>query len=124
MAWDPPDAWDRHRAFLQLLPASLPQQPRALVVISAHWEAPQFTVQKNTAPPLLYDYAGFPSHTYELTWPAPGEPELAEEVASLLSAAGFPCAFDTQRGFDHGVFVPLKVAFPEADIPCVPRIQV
>ena len=119
MAWDPPDAWDRHRAFLERLPATLPEQPRALLVISAHWEAPQFTVQKNAAPPLLYDYYGFPPHTYQLTWPAPGSPELAVRVAGLLSAAGLPCAFDTQRGFDHGVFVPLKVAFPEADIPCV-----
>jgi len=119
MEWDPPDTWARHRGFLENLPATLPKQPRALLVISAHWEAPQFTVQKNAASPLLYDYHGFPLHTYQLTWPAPGSPELAVRVAGLLSAAGLPCAFDTLRGFDHGVFVPLKVAFSEADIPCV-----
>lgn len=119
MEWDPPDAWARHRAFLEHLPATLPTPPRALLVISAHWEAPQFTVQKNPAPPIVYDYHGFPPHTYQLTWPAPGSPALAERVAELLSAAGMPCAFDTQRGFDHGVFIPLKVAFLEADIPCV-----
>ena len=88
-------------------------------MISAHWEAPQFTVQRNPAPPLLFDYYGFPPHTYELGWPAPGSPGLAERVAERLTTAGLPCAFDTRRGFDHGVFVPLKVAFPDANIPCV-----
>ncbi|HQR72757.1 MAG TPA: class III extradiol ring-cleavage dioxygenase [Burkholderiaceae bacterium] len=119
MEWDPPDAWVRHRAFLEGLPRLLPERPRALLVISAHWEAPQFTVQKQAAPPLLFDYGGFPPHTYELTWPAPGAPGLSERVAALLGEAGLPCGFDTARGFDHGVFVPLKVAFPAADIPCV-----
>jgi len=119
MDWDPPDTWARHRAFLEGLPEMLPGRPRALLVISAHWEAPRFTVQRHAAPPLLFDYGGFPPHTYQLTWPAPGAPALAERVAELLGAAGLPCAFDAARGFDHGVFVPLKVAFPAADIPCV-----
>lgn len=119
MDWDPPDTWDRHREFLEMLPTLLPERPRALLVISAHWEAPHFTVQKQAAPALLFDYYGFPPHTYRLTWPAPGAPDLAEQVASLLIQAGFDCGFDTARGFDHGVFVPLKVAFPAADIPCV-----
>lgn len=119
MDWDPPDTWARHRAFLEGLPATLPERPRALLVVSAHWEAPRFTVQKQAAPPLLFDYSGFPPHTYELTWPAPGAPELSERVAALLGAAGLPCGFDAARGFDHGVFVSLKVAFPAADIPCV-----
>jgi aromatic ring-opening dioxygenase catalytic subunit (LigB family) len=119
MAWDPPDTWDRHRAFLEQLPAQLPERPKALLVISAHWEATRFTVQRQSSPPLLFDYYGFPPHTYELTWPAPGDPRLAERVASLLAGAGLPCDFDAGRGFDHGVFVPLKVAFPQADIPCV-----
>ncbi|MEO1766278.1 DODA-type extradiol aromatic ring-opening family dioxygenase [Thiobacter aerophilum] len=119
MDWEPPDTWARHRAFLENLPATLPERPRALLVISAHWEAPQFTVQKHPAPPLVFDYSGFPPHTYQLTWPAPGAPLLAEQVAGLLQAAGLACGFDERRGFDHGVFVPLKLAFPEADIPCV-----
>lgn len=119
MDWDPPDTWDRHRAFLENLPATLPERPRALLVISAHWEAPRFTVQKQAAPPLLFDYYGFPPHTYRLTWPAPGAPELAERVAELLQAAELACDFEPTRGFDHGVFVPLKVAFPAADTPCV-----
>lgn len=119
MDWDPPDTWVRHREFLEMLPTLLPERPRALLVISAHWEAPRFTVQKQAAPALLFDYYGFPPHTYHLTWPAPGAPELAERVASLLTQGGMSCGFDATRGFDHGVFVPLKVAFPAADIPCV-----
>ena len=119
MDWNPPDEWDRHRQHLQSLPAMLPERPKALVVISGHWEEPAFTVQSNAAPPLLFDYGGFPPHTYELTWPAPGDPVLADRVHDLIRAAGLSAAKDTARGFDHGVFVPLKVAFPDADIPCV-----
>jgi aromatic ring-opening dioxygenase catalytic subunit (LigB family) len=66
---------------------------------------------------LIFDYSGFPEHTYQLTWPAPGDPELAARVARMLAEAGLPAAMDPNRGFDHGVFVPLKVAFPEARIP-------
>ncbi|EAQ02611.1 Catalytic LigB subunit of aromatic ring-opening dioxygenase [Pseudooceanicola batsensis HTCC2597] len=88
-------------------------------MISGHWEEPAFTVQTNPAPPLLFDYGGFPPHTYELTWPAPGDPALARRVHDLIRAIGLPAAKDDARGFDHGTFVPLKIAFPEADIPCV-----
>ena len=119
MEWDPPDTWDRHRSFLEPPPASLPEKPKALLVISGHWEAREFTVQSNPAPPLLFDYNGFPQHTYELTWPAPGDPALATRVGELLQGAGFETGTDTARGFDHGVFVPLKLVFPEADIPTV-----
>jgi len=119
MDWNPPDTWNKERNFLAELPATLPEKPKALLVISGHWEETQFTVQKNTAPPLLFDYGGFPPHTYELTWPAPGDPALSDRVKSLLDAAGHPCAIDETRGYDHGVFIPLKVAFPDAEIPCV-----
>lgn len=119
MDWDPPETWDRHRAYLADVRASLPETPKALLVISGHWEERQFTVQKNPDPPLLFDYYGFPPHTYELTWPAPGDPALSDRVQALVEAAGFPCHVDEARGYDHGVFVPLKVAFPQADIPCV-----
>ena len=88
-------------------------------MISGHWEEPVFTVQTNPAPPLVFDYYGFPPETYEITWPAPGNPALARRVRELLEAAGLGTAEDPERGFDHGVFVPLKVAFPEADIPTV-----
>ena len=93
--------------------------PKALLVVSAHWEAAVPTVMSSAKPPLLYDYYGFPPEAYTLTWPAPGNPALASRVRGLLAGAGFATAADPERGFDHGTFVPLKVAFPEADIPVV-----
>ena len=119
MEWTPPDAWERQRAFLESLPRALPERPKALLVISGHWEEPVFTVQTNPAPPLLFDYYGFPPETYQLTWPAKGDPALAARVRALLEGAGLKTGEDVERGYDHGVFVPLKVAFPEADIPTV-----
>jgi aromatic ring-opening dioxygenase catalytic subunit (LigB family) len=97
----------------------LPGEPRALLVISGHWEEPVFTVSAAAKPALIFDYSGFPESTYRLTWPAPGDPALAERVAELLKQAGLPPGVSADRGFDHGVFVPLKVAFPEAKIPVV-----
>lgn len=99
---------------------SLPKQtPRALLVISGHWEEPVPTVMTAEHPPMLYDYYGFPPESYTVTWPAPGEPALAAQVRELLESAGFKTAADPERGFDHGTFVPLKLAYPEADIPTV-----
>jgi aromatic ring-opening dioxygenase catalytic subunit (LigB family) len=117
--WGPGDTWKLTQSFLEGLAASLPERPRALLVVSAHWEEAAFTVSTATTPELIYDYSGFPEHTYRLAWPAPGAPELAGRAAALLAAAGLPAAVDAHRGFDHGVFVPLKVAFPEAEIPTV-----
>ncbi len=118
---DPPPAapqlWDAMAAFLRAIPAGLPARPAALLVVSGHWEAPVPTVNTAAHPSLLFDYYGFPEHTYRLTWPAPGAPLLAEKVRRLLADAGIDSAEDGERGLDHGVFVPLKVAFPEADIP-------
>ena len=99
--------------------AQLPETPKALLVISGHWEEDVPTVLASPKPPLYYDYYGFPKHTYELAWPAPGSPELAARVRALLEAAGIASKSDDKRGFDHGVFVPLKVAFPDAAIPTV-----
>ena len=115
----PPDTWDALAAWLRSIGASLPEPPRALLVISAHWEQKVPTVMTGARPPLLFDYSGFPRHTYELTWPAPGSPSLAARVGDLLGAAGIESKEDAARGYDHGVFVPLKVAFPEAQIPTV-----
>lgn len=118
--WGPADTWERTQRFLESIAASLPEQPKAILVISGHWEEPGFTAGAAAKPELIFDYSGFPAHTYELTWPAPGDPALAARVSALLQAAGLPSATDTKRGYDHGVFVPLKVAFPEAQIPVVP----
>lgn len=115
----PRDTWDRTAAFLRAIDGTLPRTPSALLVVSGHWEAKVPTVLASPAPPLLFDYYGFPPHTYELTWPAPGEPRLAGRVRDLLAAANIASASETDRGFDHGVFVPLKVVYPEARIPTV-----
>jgi aromatic ring-opening dioxygenase catalytic subunit (LigB family) len=90
-----------------------------LLVISAHWEERLPTVSTHPSPSLLFDYGGFPPAAYQLTWPAPGEPALAGRVQSLLEAAGIPSAADHQRGYDHGTFVPLKLAYPKAQVPVV-----
>lgn len=103
--------------YFRSLPALLPQKPRALLVISAHWETRVPTLMSNPRPPMLYDYYGFPDAAYSITWPAPGAPELAARVCDLLSTAGFASATDDGRGFDHGTFIPLKLSWPTPDIP-------
>jgi aromatic ring-opening dioxygenase catalytic subunit (LigB family) len=121
MEWTmgPADTWNRLAAWLRGIDGSLPATPRALLVVSAHWEAEVSTVTSAAAPPLVYDYSGFPPHTYELKWPAPGHLELSRRVESLLANAGIESRADPKRGFDHGVFVPLKVTYPDARIPTV-----
>jgi aromatic ring-opening dioxygenase catalytic subunit (LigB family) len=101
------------------LPARLPQKPKAVLVITGHWEAAQFSVSTAARPPMDYDYSGFPAHTYQLQYPAPGSPALAARVTELLAAGGMACAQDAQRGFDHGTFVPLGLMYPQADMPIV-----
>ena len=117
--WGPADTWLQTQRFLEGLAQTLPAPPKAILVVSGHWEESAFTVSAAAHPELIFDYSGFPEHTYQLTWPAPGSPELAERVAGLLHQAGVPSSVSPTRGFDHGVFVPLKVAFPEANIPVV-----
>ncbi len=121
MDWSrgPADSWDKTAAYLRSILSSLPEKPKGIVVVSGHWEEPQFTVATGAHPSLIYDYYGFPEHTYALRYDAPGAPALAERVRALLTAAGIASASDAARGWDHGVFIPLKVAFPEADIPVV-----
>jgi aromatic ring-opening dioxygenase catalytic subunit (LigB family) len=117
-----PHMWDEMGIFLSGLGKSITSntgRPKAIVVISAHWEEADFTVTSNPQPPLLFDYYGFPAHTYELKYPAPGAPELALRIQSLLKSAGLPANLDAARGFDHGVFIPFLLAYPEADIPIV-----
>ena len=117
MDWNPPDTWDRTAAFLRGIPASLPAAPSAIALVTAHWLAPQVTLTGSAQPGLLFDYYGFPPHTYALRYPAPGAPALAERARGLLADAGIAAAVVTQRGYDHGTFIPLKVAFPDADVP-------
>ena len=117
--WGPADTWDATKRFLEGLAATLPATPKAILVISGHWEEPAFTASAAAKPELIFDYSGFPEQTYRLTWPAPGDLELAEHVVGLLSKSGLPANVTPDRGFDHGVFVPLKVAFPDAQIPVV-----
>ncbi|MGV2130290.1 DODA-type extradiol aromatic ring-opening family dioxygenase [Agrobacterium vitis] len=112
--------WDDLAAFLQGLPADLGVTPKAILIVSGHWEKePQVTVSTAAAPGMLYDYYGFPAHTYEITYPAKGDPALATHVRALLQQAGIASAEDDSRGFDHGVFIPLMVAYPDADVPVV-----
>lgn len=115
----PADTWDRTAAWLKGLVADLPERPKAILVVSGHWEAPVFTVGASPKPPMIFDYYGFPEATYQLRFDAPGSPQLAGRVRELLGEAGFPTAEDAERGYDHGVFVPLLLATPEADIPVV-----
>lgn len=119
MDWNPADTWKRMGSYLSGLGSGLTRQPDALVVISAHWEADPIAITASEQPELFYDYYGFPDHTYQLSWPAPGAPELAATVHDLLSKAGIEAKLDDERGFDHGVFIPLKLAFPDAQIPTV-----
>ena len=98
------------------------RRPRALLVISGHWETSDGSVHitaRSSYPSLFYDYYGFPAHTYKLQYPAPGDEQLSRRVHSLLSQAGIAAQLDTERLFDHGVFVPLLLVFPAADIPIV-----
>lgn len=113
----PASATQGLRDYLTRLPASLPAVPRAVLVVSAHWEEALPTVQLHANPPLLYDYSGFPPASYEITWPAPGSPEIAKKVRDLLEGAQIPSAEDSHRGFDHGTFVVTKLMYPEALIP-------
>ena len=121
MEWQrgPADTWDRTAAYLRGLIHSLPERPKAILVVSGHWEAPAFTVGTGKWPELIYDYYGFPQSTYELTFGAPGSPGLARRIRTLLANAGLPAAEDPEHGWDHGVFVPLKLVTPDADIPVV-----
>ncbi len=100
--------------FLKALPSLFPR-PKAIVVISAHWEEAVPTLTSAEYPSLMYDYYGFPRDAYAIRYPASGDPLLAERIASLLGNA----RLDETRGFDHGMFVPLTLLYPDADIPTI-----
>ena len=110
-------AYDRLEASLQQMPRDLGSTPRAVLVISGHWEESDFTVMATARPPMIYDYSGFPEHTYRIQYAAPGSPQTAERVRQLIAAAGLPVRVDSERGFDHGTYSPLAVIYPRADVP-------
>lgn len=110
-------AHGRLEASLRELPARLGARPAAVLVVSGHWEERDFTVMSSAAPPMVYDYSGFPAHTYSVKYPAPGSPEVARRVQELLRGAGFAAPADDRRGFDHGTFAPLAAIYPAADVP-------
>ena len=113
------DTWRDLETYLRGFADTLDERPRAILIVSGHWEEARPTVNAGAAPPLLFDCSGFPAHTYQLTWPAPGAPDLAARVRDLLGEAGIDSGANGARGWDHGVFVPMKVMFPDADIPTV-----
>lgn len=111
----------KHRAlidFLRGIPARIPT-PSAICVISAHWEESIATVTSGASPSLIYDYDGFPESAYSIQYPAPGSPSLANKIYTALQKSHIPAHLDEHRGFDHGLFVPLTLMFPDAGIPCV-----
>jgi len=104
--------------FMTRLPSQL-KKPDAILVISAHWEETYATLMGASHPPMLYDYYGFPEESYTIQYPAPGSPELAHKITELLKTNHVPAQIDPVRGFDHGLFIPLKLMYPQADIPCL-----
>lgn len=106
--------------FMKQLPENL-KKPDAVIVISAHWEENIPTIIGTKSPPLLYDYYGFPEEAYNIEYPVPGNPELAETVKQLLETNGIQSKITGERGFDHGLFIPLKMMWP---VPEIPMIQI
>lgn len=104
--------------FMQNLAQGLPT-PKAILVISAHWEESLAHISSAANPAMIFDYYGFPPESYEFRYPAPGHPQLAETIAQLLRDKNIPVVLDNQRGYDHGTFVPLLLGYPQADIPVV-----
>jgi aromatic ring-opening dioxygenase catalytic subunit (LigB family) len=116
---DPQGIWTGMAGFLRDIPSTLPEPPSAILIVSGHWETNGFSLTAGSHPSLVFDYYGFPPHTYQLRYDAPGLPTLAADIAERLRVAGFTASTDDRRGYDHGVFVPLKVAFPDAKIPVI-----
>jgi aromatic ring-opening dioxygenase catalytic subunit (LigB family) len=104
--------YDALEASLRDIPRQLGgAKPKAVLVISGHWEEDDFTVMSGARPPMIYDYHGFPAHTYEIRYDAPGSPEVTARVRELLEAADLPARLDDQRGYNHGTFVPLYAMY-------------
>jgi len=104
-------------ASLAGIPKQLPEKPKAILMVSGHWEGPDFAVMANPHPPMVYDYGGFPPFTYQIKYEAPGAPELAKRTLELINKAGLSGHLDQTQGFDHGVFAPMAVMYPKAEVP-------
>lgn len=124
----PADTWHKMERWLRSLGKSISSpsgdikpgnDPRAIVVFSAHWESDIVTINGAAQPELIFDYYNFPPHTYELEYPAPGDTEIADTIECLLSNAGINCRQDPDHGLDHGVFIPFMLIYPAANIPIV-----
>ncbi len=102
---------------LARMPDEIGTTPKAILMISGHWEDDSFAIMSSPAPGMVYDYGGFPPETYQIKYPASGAPELARRTADLIAAAGLPARLDPDQGFDHGTFVPAFVMYPKADVP-------
>jgi aromatic ring-opening dioxygenase catalytic subunit (LigB family) len=111
--------FDKLEASLADIPRQLGERPRAVAMISGHWERPEFTVSASAWPSMVYDYYGFPEWTYHIKYGAPGSPELAARVQAMLVAGGLSCGSDEKRGFDHGTFSLMKPLYPDANVPVV-----
>ena len=104
-------------ASLADIPNQLPEIPQAILMISGHWEGPDFAVMASPAPPMVYDYSNFPPFTYQIKYGAPGAPDLARRTVELIAGAGLAAHLDSSQGFDHGVFAPMAVMYPDAAMP-------
>ena len=102
---------------LRELPRQLPRKPEAILIVSGHWEERDFAVMANPAPPMLYDYGGFPEELYHIRYPAAGSPRLAQRTQTLIQQARLGSRLSADRGFDHGTYSILAVTHPDADIP-------
>lgn len=111
--------YDVLEASLRDIPQQLAARPKAVLVVTAHWEENAATFSSSAHPAMIYDYGGFPASTYQIVYPAPGSPALAERASALLSQAGIEARLDPLRGFDHGTFSMLYPVYPEADMPVV-----
>lgn len=109
--------YDRLEASLHDVRRELGEAPRAVLMVSGHWEADHYLLSSSANPPMVYDYGGFPEHTYRIRYDAPGDPALAGTVSAMLERGGISSGLDPQRGFDHGTFTVMHTMYPDADMP-------
>lgn len=111
--------FDKLEQSLFAIRRELAEAPRAVLVVTGHWEEDGFAVSSGESPGMVYDYYGFPEHTYHIRYAAPGSPALAARVAQLLEGGGVPVRLDPERGYDHGTFSLMKPLYPEEQMPLV-----